>query len=463
MNLLALAELDPTLDRVAAGVVKRVLARVQKARAYKHVHAAADAQLPAVQALMNQAFARGHAAVSREQLVKLITKEDHGGLMIAVDMAITATANALHESDLHEVLLKTLVDSGKTAFNHVKVAAAEQPRDDHGRWTGANFSAGQKKAALDKLAKTEPGEKLITNPLKAGKDDGSQGTVTKELVDRAPIKDVKISDIHSVQDTVTREGVERAIKNPTGKGRNQGEDYSTKVPVLVQDEKGKYFVHDGNHRIVGRKLLGQTSVPVKVVQWKDAVKAHKMRGAAEIERVRAAYSEDQARSENGQWTSSGGLTVHQTDALQNYQGGSEVNHALRSGEPLKGGYQKDVEHLDASMSPLTKDATLYRVVPSDVTANLSIGDVFEDRGFVSTTKTSAALNKIKDEVDLHDDETSTVTIKAPKGTKAIDVNAHLKGSRNNFEYQKEMVLDRGLKYRVNNKDNRGNVWVEVVR
>ncbi len=141
MNLATLAEIDPTFDRVAVGVVQRVLARVNKVRAYKHVHAAADERVPALQALLEAAFARGHAALSQEMMVKLLTKGDHTGLMIAVDMAITATANALHASDLHQVLLDTVTASGQTAFNHVKVAGrADQPRDKKGEWTESHLN-----------------------------------------------------------------------------------------------------------------------------------------------------------------------------------------------------------------------------------------------------------------------------------------------------------------------------------
>lgn len=134
------------------------------------------------------------------------------------------------------------------------------------------------------------------------------------------------------------------------------------------------------------------------------------------------------------------------------QGGfmSDVNPQLRKHEgdlskffqPINAGF---VKKLDAEMEPLPKDTKLYRVLGSH-RADFEEGDEFVDHGFMSTTRSSDALETIVEDVGLSD-EYSHLVIHAPKGTPHINVNARLEGGHM-YSHQKEIVLGRGLKYRV---------------
>jgi hypothetical protein len=160
------------------------------------------------------------------------------------------------------------------------------------------------------------------------------------------------------------------------------------------------------------------------------------------------------------------LSQNQVDSLQDYQAGSEVNQVLRGGGTMTDDLDQMTEELDSSMGVTLKDAEVYRVIPNGVADKLGPGDVYQDKGFVSTTKQQGALDDIIDKVGFDSSDVKQMTIAVPKGTRAIDMNANLKTAGHNENYfpqQKEVVLGRGYKFRVESKDAHGNLRVRLLR
>lgn len=95
--------------------------------------------------------------------------------------------------------------------------------------------------------------------------------------------------------------------------------------------------------------------------------------------------------------------------------------------------KKMIEEINADMKPLTQDLHLYRGDP-DADASLEPGDVFSDKGFLSTSSwQSVGSSFAENEVMFQ--------IAAPKGQKAIVMNF----------VEKEVLLPHGTKFRVKEK------------
>src|SRR6185503_16282989 len=123
-----------------------------------------------------------------------------------------------------------------------------------------------------------------------------------------------------------------------------------------------------------------------------------------------------------------------------------------------------VQRMDSLMSPLSREMTLYRV--TDHVLDLKVGDVFTDHGFVSTSASYGALKQIMEDLSLDDlpargHAVQRITIRARPKTKVVAVNEVL-GPTHQYAYQKEYVLNRGTRFRVMNKDSRGDLWVETI-
>lgn len=121
--------------------------------------------------------------------------------------------------------------------------------------------------------------------------------------------------------------------------------------------------------------------------------------------------------------------------------------------------QEAIARMDAAMVPLRQRAELYRAVYPEFVDKLKIGDVYTDKGFVSTTDDVRLLENIATDINLEPGDMGVITIRAAKGTPAVDVNSTI-GSSHGYAYQRETVLGRGLTYRVINKRGR-EIWVET--
>jgi hypothetical protein len=158
------------------------------------------------------------------------------------------------------------------------------------------------------------------------------------------------------------------------------------------------------------------------------------------------------------------------DELFNYTGdSSSLNRSLRSGTPVPRGYKTTMQSLDDAFASgrhvTSSDKVVYRLLErSDAERLVSeAGTVFQDAAFVSTTKRAEALDDLAEEVGLDAEELFRLQIIVPKGTRAIDINKVL-GRRSQFPEQHELLLDRGLSFRVVESDlGSGTATIEVVK
>lgn len=177
--------------------------------------------------------------------------------------------------------------------------------------------------------------------------------------------------------------------------------------------------------------------------------------------------------EGGQFASSdhGMITVdHETHKqVQDYvQGGARyTNERLRHVEQKHDDYSKEqfrkiLLPLDSLMMVhhFKSDTQLFRVVRGKVMQDLQPGDVFQDKGYVSTTSEEAALGQITEDIGLNytgegglsvnPNNIMTVEIEAPKGMGHIEVNRviepNTQGYVHDYSHQKEIILPRNTKF-----------------
>lgn len=116
-----------------------------------------------------------------------------------------------------------------------------------------------------------------------------------------------------------------------------------------------------------------------------------------------------------------------------------INKKLRSGSVPDGSLGKTVQDLDASIasaSPLERDTTLYRAIDPSGAAHmmqLKPGDVYQDKGYVSTTASKDYLATANAEMHL--------VINARAGSRAAPIASK-------HPHEDEMLLARGGRFRV---------------
>jgi hypothetical protein len=142
----------------------------------------------------------------------------------------------------------------------------------------------------------------------------------------------------------------------------------------------------------------------------------------------------------------------------------QVNDWLRSGEK---GYKKwaladiknTVQGLDKmlGMFPLKENVLAYRGVDADFFKKLRAGRTFSDKAYVSTTLVEKRLSP-----DFHEGEggfDAHLLIKIPVGVHAYYIGGDF-GGRNEYE----LLLERGLRFKVESVDRSGRTAVlRVVR
>ena len=148
-------------------------------------------------------------------------------------------------------------------------------------------------------------------------------------------------------------------------------------------------------------------------------------------------------------------TKAMSNAVREYTGSTyqEINSGLRKGGLYD--FLKDtVKNMDNAFkhksAKTVKDTMVYRGYTNKIVNNLEPGDVFEDKGFMSTTalKHKAESWAASDSTVMH--------ILLPKGSNALTVQ-HL----SNYSNESEVLLNRGAKIRVIKKEPRKNSYGEV--
>jgi len=144
------------------------------------------------------------------------------------------------------------------------------------------------------------------------------------------------------------------------------------------------------------------------------------------------------------------LSKAELQAAKQYQNSSyNLNTHLRNGTIGQSvDHQTQAAHLDAAMkkSPLPSDMELYRGIPGEVATKIAeqgVGAVFQDKGFVSTSKSKAKAKGFGN---------STVTIQTKKGQLGLDMNQRI--GPTGLSSEQEILLPRGTKFRVTKVEKR---------
>jgi len=158
-------------------------------------------------------------------------------------------------------------------------------------------------------------------------------------------------------------------------------------------------------------------------------------------------------------------------ALEEYVAGAATNWntLLRHGTPLDqfgAKSQKMIQDLSAYLTTgsKTKGETLWRATgheQADQLSKLNIGDVFVDKGFMSTSRSKdVVVNRIApDMVEDWVDNVHLLKIKLPDGR--LVSGKDVKGPTEHFSWQKEFLLDRDQRFRVVGKSEE-NGWPVTV-
>jgi hypothetical protein len=146
-------------------------------------------------------------------------------------------------------------------------------------------------------------------------------------------------------------------------------------------------------------------------------------------------------------------------------GGKEAALPENRGKTVK--YAKEqiryMDNMFNEVDPRThKELTAYRVVGPEVFKNVKIGEVIEDKGFVSTTLNPGTMSEFYGDEDSRfykDDNVTLLEIKVPKNTSALFVP----GIKSDYykSNQAELLLNRGTKFKVVSKEG-NKLHLEVV-
>lgn len=265
------------------------------------------------------------------------------------------------------------------------------------------------------------------------------------------------------------------------------------APMAVKIADQIYMIN-GHHRMITAKLLKQ-KVDVDVYDISGFVKAPKVRWNAGViaeDPVAQAISKSVYRG----WEPFTQTALKKyTPAVRKGSAESEVirlytegmaryfNFVLRSGDlsdmrrtgPNMVGkdYLDDLKTIERMMVPLDRDAVVYRGINAKniirggrPALSKAKGNVYTDKGFMSTTveRNNAVLGQgtganAKTNPSAFD---TVLELRVPKGVKALYTGKH---SAHSFE--KEMILQRGLKFRIKDvfkqPDGRMHVIAEVIK
>lgn len=157
-------------------------------------------------------------------------------------------------------------------------------------------------------------------------------------------------------------------------------------------------------------------------------------------------------------------------AIREYESrlGYDLNEALRDPLISKSRYQNTIDSLDKAIEtapPLSEEVIAYRGIKGNglnFFETLKVGDVFEDKGYVSTTVDAGVAQQFGSSGSMY--QGLAMRIKLPAGSKGIFPSGYKALGRDDWERnadEAEFLLPRGSKFKVIAK--RGKVWdVELV-
>ena len=128
-------------------------------------------------------------------------------------------------------------------------------------------------------------------------------------------------------------------------------------------------------------------------------------------------------------------------------GAYDVNYVLRNPEAFKTENDKRaIKDLDNAInkSSLNKDVETYRYISNEnVFKDMKVGDIYEDKGFMSTT-----YNPKTDREDNFQDYRVKAIIKAKEGTKALDVSSIYDKQAKEGQKESEIIFARDTKMKL---------------
>lgn len=143
----------------------------------------------------------------------------------------------------------------------------QHPRDDKGQWTSDGSGGLSKEAAIEQVDKLFSGSnvrtssvygKWVPNPLttesEAIIDARWKDYDTRQPFENPQVKEVPISQIDFPEERIYKELLQKKLET---RAETDGAAF---------ENNGRYYLRDGNHRIVAEYLKGNTTVRLKVVQ-----------------------------------------------------------------------------------------------------------------------------------------------------------------------------------------------------
>jgi hypothetical protein len=148
--------------------------------------------------------------------------------------------------------------------------------------------------------------------------------------------------------------------------------------------------------------------------------------------------------------------------------GYSLNDALRDPQVSESAFKDTIEFLDRAIEtapPLREEVIAYRGVKGNglnFFEKLTVGDVFEDKGYVSTTIDAGVAQQFGTSGSMY--QGLAMRIKLPAGSKGIFPSGYKDQSEENWDRnasEAEFLLPRGSKFKVT--AIRGKVWdVELI-
>ena len=143
--------------------------------------------------------------------------------------------------------------------------------------------------------------------------------------------------------------------------------------------------------------------------------------------------------------------------------GDDADLAVKTVEKL---IERTTEALDLAIDEapqVLKDKLVFRVVSVDALRNLKEGDVFSEKGFVSTTqsdlRTDSKLRENLGNIDKTTDDAVAIIYNGNFG-KGLAVNYNQEAAANKNAFEREIILPRNTEFKFIGKDKDGNYLLE---
>lgn len=129
-------------------------------------------------------------------------------------------------------------------------AAGTNSRVQKAKAVGGGASAGSNPSIKNPLPQLTKKESDAVDSLIKGKE---------KILNSAPVKDVPLNNIKSMQDTLRAESIQYFAKGGTAKN----------PPIILQTAQRSNVILDGNHRVLQAVMDGKTTIKARHVKVDD--------------------------------------------------------------------------------------------------------------------------------------------------------------------------------------------------